>query len=277
MPCRASHCAAAVSFTSLTGPHRDTLSTFQRTNSVDLKVEYIFIRLGIVRKNIFDTGNIISPHYLVAIFIPCIQETTCKLEGQQHNNNQQRDNSSVTGGGSCVATSEQGVTENPRHQRRERAEVGVTEGRNWSLRDTNAASCSENALIRSLCVVRAILSISCDDQKSLIFFLIMLMKRDGDAFVIFLHYLQCRYLLQKLHFYSVDSTGPGIIHSGIIISSICQCGIQGSFTLVWSDGQDYLNNTSSSCVMYTTPFRHLSLHLSRPCNTAVEGCSAASL
>ena len=48
----------------------------------------------------------LSPHNLVAIFIPCIQETTCKLEGQQHNNNQQRDNSSsVTGGGSCVATS----------------------------------------------------------------------------------------------------------------------------------------------------------------------------
>ena len=45
-------------------------------------------------------------HNLVAIFIPCIQETTCKLEGQQHNNNQQRYNSSsVTGGGSCVATS----------------------------------------------------------------------------------------------------------------------------------------------------------------------------
>ena len=71
----------------------------------------------------------------MAIFIPCIQETTCKLEGQQHNNNQQRDNSSVTGGGSCVATSElgwaQGVTENPRYQqrRRERAEVGATEGR----------------------------------------------------------------------------------------------------------------------------------------------------
>ena len=49
----------------------------------------------------------LSPNNLVAIFIPCIQETTCKLEGQQHNNNQQRDNSSsgVTGGGSCVATS----------------------------------------------------------------------------------------------------------------------------------------------------------------------------
>ena len=45
----------------------------------------------------------------MAIFIPCIQETTCKLEGQQHNNNQQRDNSSVTGGGSCVATSELGA------------------------------------------------------------------------------------------------------------------------------------------------------------------------
>ena len=62
-------------------------------------------------------------HNLVAIFIPCIQETTCKLEGQQHNN-QQRDNSSVTGGGSCVATSAGpglGVIENPRSEPRERS------------------------------------------------------------------------------------------------------------------------------------------------------------
>ena len=66
---------------------------------------YIFTVVGF-EKNVFSMRSA-SLYNLVAIFIPCIQETTCKLEGQQHNNNQQRDNSSsgVTGGGSCVATS----------------------------------------------------------------------------------------------------------------------------------------------------------------------------
>ena len=108
LQCPASHrttnttaAAAAPTFTSLTG----TWDTSRHSTGHEHQVRNMEIVIIFIIDILGETLDIIIQHVVCAgacvcgsIFIPCIQETRCKAEGQQHNSHRTQRNYSTTSG-----------------------------------------------------------------------------------------------------------------------------------------------------------------------------------